>query len=196
MKRAFQNITNSIIGVSVLSLIIGFILILYPSMSLKTLGIVSSIFLIVHGIILLSLEMRFIKIYVPFESMVTGVLSIILGIVLFINPEIASILITIAIGMWIIVSSVNNIKVAYFFRNVKAFPSTLMIILGILDIILGCLVILNPFEASITLTLYLGIMLIVHSIFNIVDMIILKKNVKDKENYFKEKISKLIPKND
>ena len=55
---------------------------------------------------------------------------------------------------------------------------------------------LNPFEASITLTLYLGIMLIVHSIFNIVDMIILKKNVKDKENYFKEKISKLIPKND
>ena len=98
--------------------------------------------------------------------------------------------------MWIIVSSVNNIKVAYFFRNVKAFPSTLMIILGILDIILGWLVILNPFEASITLTLYLGIMLIVHSIFNIVDMIILKKNVKDKENYFKEKISKLIPKND
>ena len=71
-----------------------------------------------------------------------------------------------------------------------------MIILGILDIILGCLVILNPFEASIILTLYLGIMLIVHSIFNIVDMIILKKNVKDKENYFKEKISKLIPKND
>ena len=140
--------------------------------------------------------MRFIKIYVPFESMLTGVLSIILGIVLFINPEIASILITIAIGMWIIVSSVNNIKVAYFFRNVKAFPSTLMIILGILDIILGCLVIFNPFEASITLTLYLGIMLIVHSIFNIVDMIILKKNVKDKENYFKEKISKLIPKND
>lgn len=98
--------------------------------------------------------------------------------------------------MWIIVSSANNIKVAYFFRNVKAFPSTLMTILGILDIILGCLVILNPFEASIALTLYLGIILIVHSIFNIVDMIILKKNVKDKENYFKEKISKLIPKND
>ena len=193
MRKAFQNITNSVICISILSIIIGIILILYPAMSLKTLGIVSSLFLIVHGIILLSLQMKLTKIYVPFESMLTAVVSIILGLVLLIHPESASILITIAIGMWMIISSINNIKVAYFFRNIKTFPSTLMIALGILDIVLGILVILNPFEASITLTLYLGTILIIYSIFNIIDMLVLKKNIKDKENYFKEKISKLIP---
>ena len=187
MRKAFKNITNSIIGISILALVIGIIFILFPTVSLKTLGIVSAVFLIIHGIVLLSLEMRLTKIFVPFESMLSGVLSIILGIVLFAKPESASILVTIAIGTWIIVSSVNNIKVACFFRK---------IILGILDIILGLLVILNPFEASITLTLYLGAMIIVHSVYNIINMVLLKKNVKDKENYIKEKFSLLFPKKD
>lgn len=196
MKKKFDKITNSIIIISCLLIILGIILILYPSISLRTLGIMSAIYLLVHGVTLLSLEMNFNKIFVPFENMLTGVLSIILGIVLFIKPENASVLITVAFGMWIIISSINNIKVAYFFRNVKEFPSVLMIVLGILDIFLGCLVILNPFESSITLTLYLGIMLIVHSVFNIIDMIILKKNVRDKENFIKERISKLFSKFD
>ena len=196
MRKAFKNITNSIIGISILALVIGIIFILFPTVSLKTLGIVSAVFLIIHGIVLLSLEMRLTKIFVPFESMLSGVLSIILGIVLFAKPESASILVTIAIGTWIIVSSVNNIKVACFFRKIKSFPSTEMIILGILDIILGLLVILNPFEASITLTLYLGAMIIVHSVYNIINMVLLKKNVKDKENYIKEKFSLLFQKKD
>ncbi|MBQ8891637.1 MAG: DUF308 domain-containing protein [Bacilli bacterium] len=194
MKKTFQNITNSIICVSALALIIGLIIIFYPSISLKTFGIIGAIYLIIHGLILISLEMRITKIFVPFESMLTGVLSIVLGIVLLSKPDSASILIAVSLGMWIIVSSINSIKVACFFRKIKDFPSTLIIILSILDIVMGYLAILNPFEASITLALYLGVMLVVHSIFNIVDMIILKKNLKDKEKFIKEKISKLIPK--
>lgn len=193
MKKAFKKITNFVIGVSVLSLIIGLVFIIYPSMSLKTLGIISALYLIVHGLVMLSLELRISKIYVPYESMLLSVLSIVLGAVLLKNPKDASLLITVAFGVWIIVSSINNIKVAYFFRKLKSFPSTLLIVLGILDIILGCLVIIDPFTASISLVLYLGIVLIIHAIFNIVSMIVLNKNIKDKENYFKEKLSKLIP---
>ena len=191
MKKAFNRITNTTIAMSILAIIIGLVLIFYPAMSLRTLGIVGAVYLVLNGIMMIILEARLSKIYVPFESMMTSILSIVLGIVLFVYPGSASILLTIAFGVWMIVSSINSIKLALFLKRIKDFPSILMIILSVLEIILGILVIVNPFEASITLTLYLGIMLIIHSIFNIIDVIVLKKNVKGKEKIIKEILSKI-----
>ena len=191
MKKAFNRITNITIAMSILAIIIGLVLIFYPAMSLRTLGIVGAVYLVLNGIMMIILEARLSKIYVPFESMMTSILSIVLGIVLFVYPGSASILLTIAFGVWMIVSSINSIKLALFLKRIKDFPSILMIILSVLEIILGILVIANPFEASITLTLYLGIMLIIHSIFNIIDVIVLKKNVKGKEKIIKEILSKI-----
>ena len=192
MQKALRRITNYGIVISILALIIGLVFIIFPNISIKTLGIISGIYLLTHGIVAIIIELKLPKIFIPYESMITGVLSVILGIVILSKPESAILLLTVAFGVWIIVSSINNIKTALFFSKIKEFPSTLMIILGIIDIILGILVVLNPFEASITITLYLGIMLITHAIFNIIDMIILKKNIHDKENLIKEKLSKLL----
>jgi len=192
MQKALRRITNYGIVISILALIIGLVFIIFPNISIKTIGIISGIYLLTHGIVAIIIELKLPKIFIPYESMITGVLSVILGIVILSKPESAILLLTVAFGVWIIVSSINNIKTALFFSKIKEFPSTLMIILGIIDIILGILVVLNPFEASITITLYLGIMLITHAIFNIIDMIILKKNIHDKENLIKEKLSKLL----
>ncbi len=194
MKKAFDRITNSIIGLSILTLIIGFILIIFPTVTLETLGIVSGIYLIAHGIVLLMLEMKLIKIFVPFENVIIGFFSILLGFILLSKPESISFLLATILGIWMIVTSINSIKVALFFKNVKAFPWLYVLIIGILDIMLGFLVIFNPFEAVTTLTVYLGIILIIHSILNILDMIILKKNVKEKEQHIKEMFQKFIPK--
>ena len=196
MKKAFQKITNSIIGISVLLIIIALLLIIYPDLSLKTLGMISAIYMIIHGILLICLELSLSKIFVPFENMLMGVLSIILGFVIIARPESASMLVAISFGVWIIVSSINNIKCAIFFRKIKNFPFVELLIINILDIILGLLVIFNPISASVTLTLYLGIILLIHAIIMLTDMILLKKNVKDKEKSIKEKFEKLLPKFD
>ena len=196
MKKAFGKITNSIMGVSILLIIIALLLIIYPGLSLKTLGLISAIYMIIHGILLISLEFGLIRIFVPFENMLMGVLSIVLGLVIIMRPESASILIAISFGVWIIVSSINNIKCALFFRKINNFPYIELLVINILDIILGLLVIFNPITASVTLTLYLGIILLIHSFIVLADMIILKKNVQDKEKSIKEKFEKILPKFD
>ena len=196
MKKAFGKITNSIMGVSILLIIIALLLIIYPGLSLKTLGLISAIYMIIHGILLISLEFGLIRIFVPFENMLMGVLSIVLGLVIIMRPESASILIAISFGVWIIVSSINNIKCALFFRKIDNFPYIELLVINILDIILGLLVIFNPITASVTLTLYLGIILLIHSFIVLADMIILKKNVQDKEKSIKEKFEKILPKFD
>ena len=194
MKKAFDKITNGMIGASALAIIIGLVLIIYTDISLQTIGIMSSIYLIIHGIFLIVLDISLGKILLPFENMITGVLSLILGIILFTHPENAIILLTASFGIWIIVTSINHIKTALFFRYINGFPYMTMIILNILKIILGFIVMLNPIEASATIAMYLGIILIAYGILNITDMIILKKNVKDKENKIKEIFHKFFPK--
>lgn len=194
MKAAFQKITGAVIGISVCAIILGLILIFYPSMSLKTLGVIGGIYLLAHGTVLLYLSFKLSKVFVPYETMFNGAFSILLGIVLLCKPDSVSVLIAIAFGMWIISSSVNNIKVAYFFREIEQFPSVLMILIGVLDIILGCLVIINPFETSISLTVFIGIILCIHSIFNIINMIILRKNVTEKEKLLKNMIQERLTK--
>ena len=194
MKKAFDKITNGIIGVSIFAIVIGLVLVIYPGISLKTVGIMCSIYLIVHGVILILLDISLGKILIPFENMIIGVLSFILGIVLFTHPENAVILLTISFGVWIIVTSINYIKTALFFRYINGFPYMTMIILNVIEIVLGFIVMLNPIDASMTLAMYLGVILIAYAILNIIDMVIIKKNIKDKENKFKEVLHKFFPK--
>lgn len=58
-----------------------------------------------------------------------------------------------------------------------------MLLIGILDLIAGIIIIINPFEASISLTIFIGIMLIVHAICNIIDITTLKLNIKKIKKY-------------
>ena len=72
-----------------------------------------------------------------------------------------------------IVSSINYIKTALRIRKTKL-PWIQILLLGILDLIVGIIVIFNPFEATLSLELFAGIMIIVHSIIILVDTIMIK----------------------
>lgn len=193
MKKYFNKITNGVIGISILTLLFGLILIIFPETSIKTLGLISSIFLMIYGIFLIVLDVKFERLLEPFDCVLNGLLSILLGVFLLLRPDDVSVIITAILGIWIISSSINNIKTALFFRKIKDFPTIPLILLNILDIALGILVVLHPFDFVIIITGYIGIILCVHACFNIFDMIILKKSIRDKEKNIKDKINKILP---
>ena len=193
MKKYFNKITNGVIGISLLTILLGLLLIIFPETSIKTLGLISSIFLIIYGIFLIMLDIKFERLLAPFDCLLNGLLSIILGIFLLLRPDDISVVITTVLGIWIISSSINNIKTALFFRKIKDFPTIPLIFLNILDIALGILIALHPFDFVIIITGYIGIILCVHACFNIFDMIILKKSISDKEKSIKDKINKILP---
>lgn len=193
MKKYFNKITNGVIGISLLTILLGLLLIIFPETSIKTLGLISSIFLIIYGIFLIMLDIKFERLLAPFDCLLNGLLSIILGIFLLLRPDDISVVITTVLGIWIISSSINNIKTALFFRKIKDFPTIPLIFLNILDIASGILIALHPFDFVIIITVYIGIILCVHACFNIFDMIILKKSIRDKEKSIKDKINKILP---
>ncbi len=178
MKEIFNKTTNSIIISSLLACLVGVVMIINPEMSIRTIALIAAIYIIIHGITLIALDIKASMFYIPFNGFISGVLSVILGIVLLAMPNLLTTIFTIAIGFWILLQSIDVIKMALVIKNKKT-PWIMLLLLGILDLLVGILVIFNPFEASISITVFAGIMILIHSLINISDMILIKKDVKN-----------------
>ncbi|MBO4898050.1 MAG: DUF308 domain-containing protein [Clostridia bacterium] len=187
MKTAFKNFTNSVIWLSILAIILGLIMLFYPGISLVSLGIVAGVYLIIHGITLIIMDIKAWRLYIPFEGMLLGILCVLLGILLVMYPAGIAIYIGTVIGLWIIISSFNYIKLAASLKGTDA-PWVLIIILSIIDIIIGVIALFFPGEASVTVTMWIGIFIIVHAIISIVNMITAKKDAKALNKIIMEKI--------
>ena len=178
MKELFQKTTTSIIISSVIACIIGLIMAVVPGISIQVLGIVFGIYIIVHGIWLIALDFMAHNVYIPFYGIVTGILSIIAGLILIAMPNVLTTVFAIALGIWIILSSVNIISIAITVR--KGVSNWFWwLLLGIIDLICGAIILFNPFPSSIAITVIAGVVIMIHSIITIVDMVMIKKDVKD-----------------
>ncbi len=178
MKERFYETIESIIISSLIAFIVGLIMIIFPQLSIETFGIVVAVCIILFGISFIYLDIKTISYYFPFEGFITGTLSILLGVYLLCKPSVVPVMLTIVIGIWMIITSINYIKMALKLSRTKL-PWIQILILGILDLIVGFIVILNPFEATVSLTLFVGIMLIIHSIITIIDVLIIRRDVKE-----------------
>ncbi|MBR4720233.1 MAG: DUF308 domain-containing protein [Clostridia bacterium] len=186
MKNIFKNFTNSVIVLSILAILLGVVMIVYPGISLIAFGLIVASYLLVNGITLIILDIKAWRLYIPFNGLLQGILCVLMGILLAMYPETITVYIGTFVGFWIILSSFDGIKLASALRGTSA-PWVLMIIMNIIDIIIGCLVIYSPILSSISLTVGLGVVLIIHAVINIVDMIMVKKNAKDMEKLIVEK---------
>jgi len=177
MKEAFKRVTVSMICSSIIAFILGLIMVISPGLSMVTMGIIVGIYMIIHGVVLVAIDFKSNMNYSPFDGIVSGILFIILGILLIAMPGILSLALTLALGVWIILTSVGTIRLALVIKG-KNSNWVLILLFGILDLVAGILILFNPFASSISITVLSGAIIMAHSVINIIDMIIIKKNIK------------------
>ena len=178
MKDLFKRITTSVLITSIIAFIIGLIMVIVPDLSLQVMGVVFGIFAIVYGIVLIALNFAAHTIHIPFFGIITGVLSIIVGLILVAMPGILSTVFAIALGIWIILSSINIISIAITVRE-RVSNWYLWLLLGIIDLIAGIIILFNPFASSISIVVLGGIIIMVHSVVTIADTIMIRKDAKE-----------------
>ncbi len=188
MKNIFKNFTASVIWLSIMAILLGILMVAFPGAALIASGVTFAAYLIVHGLTLIILDIKAWSLYIPYDGMLRGILCVLLGILIVAFPETLAINIGVLVGMWIIISAIDGIRLASVLRGTDA-PWVLMIIIDIIDVILGVLMLFSPVITALSTTVGLGIVLIVHSVISLVDMINLKKNVKETEKLIKEKIA-------
>lgn len=178
MKELFKRTTTSILISSVVAFILGLVMVLVPNISLQAIGIVFGVYMIVHGAALIVLDFMAHNIYIPFHGIMSGFLSIIVGLILIAMPNILSTVFVIALGIWVILSSINTISVALTVRNTIS-NWYLWLLLGIVDLICGVIVLFNPFASSITLVVFGGIIMMIHSVLTFADTIMIRNDAKE-----------------
>lgn len=176
MLNKLNKFLYSSIIISIIMFIIGLIFIIYPEVSFTTITYTLSILLIINGIYFLIEKESSIF----FSSFLTlGVIELLLGIIMLVNPDIVKTLFPIVAGIIMITKSTLDLRLSILLyrNNINSWLS--LLICSIISIICGLIIILNPSIGTIALTTSLGILITVYSISNIIDTIIFKKNIKE-----------------
>ena len=97
------------------------------------------------------------------------------------------ILIPVFIGVWMIINGINKIQVSFEIKDLGEKSWIITFIYSILIIVLGGYFIVNPISGATTVTSFIGIILCIYAVLDIIDCIIIKVKVKS----FKKELDKI-----
>jgi uncharacterized membrane protein HdeD (DUF308 family) len=146
---------------SILMIIAGIILLIWPGGSLRTLAIVGGIFLLLEGISLLA--GKGIK-EGQNQSLIGSIVLIILGILLLTRPGESISMIMFIIGLCFVISAVSyifNIRNSFGNRNMNLINAVLMLVFGII-------IMAHPFSSAAAAVKVVAVFLLIDGVMNLV----------------------------
>ena len=141
MVKKINKFIYSSIVISILMFIMGLIFIVYPDISFTTVTYILSVLLIINGIYFIATKEESIF----FLSFLTiGVIDILLGLVMILNPDIVKTLFPIVVGIVMIVKSVLDLRISLLLYRNEYSNSLFLFICSIISVICGLFIIINP----------------------------------------------------
>ena len=116
------------------------------------------------------------------SSIVLSILMFVLGLIFMIYPTVSFSVVTYIIAIFLILNGIYFIieKDSSLLLSDAGYKNWLVLfICSLLGIICGIYIIVNPTVGSDVITTYVGIVIMVYAISNIIDTIVFKKNVND-----------------
>lgn len=160
------------IVISVILIVIAIFLIAKPGIALTTAVTIFGVVFLVEGIIGIISYMREEPEFRAFSSeLMMGILLAMLGLIILFNRPLFISMIPIITGIWIIIRSIMKFQFAINLKSVITEKWGWMLVSSILMCILGVLIIVNPFEAIVALTRFIGIMIVIVEVIDIFESI-------------------------
>lgn len=161
MGNVLKKLKKNIVISSVLCIVLGIVLVVWPDMSMQIACTMIGVVLLAGGI------MRLIEYFVMRDGSMYAQMNLIMGIVLAVvgvwivlKPDKVLAIIPIIIGIVIVLHGLNNFQQAITLCKEKYDKWWIALILGLLTVGLGLLLICRPFEALDTVVMLIGIFLI------------------------------------
>ena len=181
-KNSIENVYNRMIIysliTSILSIIVGLVLIFLPTVSNKVVGIIDGVIILIFGInaVYKYFHRDGAKIYSL--NIVFGVLYSILGVVIILYPYSVMEFVTVCLGLFIIINGATKVNYGLWLKRGSEDSWLVTLVTGIFLVVLGIMVVFNPFSAF-TLKQLSGALLIIVGILNVSDTILFKKRAKE-----------------
>ena len=186
IKIGFNKMLIGSIILNGLFLLFGILVYSNPRVSLELLGTFLGVYFIIFGV------------YAIFEfiardnnplyglNILWGILAVIIGLLAIINPFGISTILTFTLGIYLIIVSISKIIDALKLRKYKYDGWSLILVISIILLIFGIFIIINPIITTMEITEVAGIFIILASILEICNSIMLYGKTKDVLELFKK----------
>ena len=108
-----------------------------------------------------------------------GVMMVLLGVILIVYPKLIAQLIPIVLGIWFITDSIVKIRISLSLKDYDDTPWVLTLVLSIISMLCGVVFILHPLASSEVITTFIGALIMIYALSDIIDMFMFKKHIND-----------------
>lgn len=180
MQESLKKIYRVSVVSSVMFLIFGLFLVFQTENVIKTMSIIMGGILLIIGIVpIVNYFKNRIHNFFSSAGLLYGVFSTVAGLMILFNTKILATIIPILSGVWMIINSVNKIQIAMELRDNRVRSWLITFIFAILILIAGAFLIINPFASAVLLGKTVGIVIIIYTVLDIADSIIIRIKAKD-----------------
>ncbi len=173
LKDEIQKIFVTSLVTSVIMIFLGIFLLCKPDFILTTLSTVIGIIVLVPAVI--SLIDYFKTKYMA--NLIVGVAAGVMGIIFIFNPTFISSILPFVLGVYFLIDGLSRLQYAFEMKKNQVPGCVSAFVSSILILVLGVLMILNPFEGALAITQVIGIFLILHSALDLYNAISTKMKV-------------------
>lgn len=171
------------IFVSLLLIVLGVFLIIKPLEIIKTLIQIMGIILLLCGVIDFMNYFRVSEEEKLFDyGLFKGVMEICIGILFIFKFEVLTSVFPIIIGLIIIFINLFKLQLSMNVRQIKGVNSFLGILISGISIILGVVILLNPFDSVKILVITSGVIICISELSNIIYSFMILSNLKKAKN--------------
>jgi len=165
--------------VSIVNVAVGIILIKYPGESLRTLCFAFGFITLALGLVGLgSYFFKKEKGLVAGLGLVFGIVMTAISVVLIVTPDLVISIVPFLVGLVILIQAIGKMQQALELRDVKYEKWWSMLLVGLFMLVLGALIVFNPFDSASMLVRVIGIVFIVNGILGAGGTVFTKAKVK------------------
>lgn len=182
IKNEYNKVWWSSILTSLIFVVVGILLIIYPATIIRTISVTVGIGIIIAGVFAF---IRFFRTmqetgsrnYFRFD-VVYGTICAIAGTLLIVNTTAMASILPLVVGVWMTINSIIKIQYVLTIRQFNREAATPTLVIAILTLACGILLIFNPFKGVEILTQILGGFITVYAVLDIVNAFLIKQRVK------------------
>lgn len=165
MESLFNVIRSNVLVQAIVSIVLGLFLIFWPGVTVVTLiYLFGTLFAVSGAASVISYFRERSEHYRAPAVLATGVLFLLLGLVAFLFPQAIAGFFSVVLGIVLALCGIVSAVRALELRQYPDYSWVVALVVGVLVAIGGVVIIVNPFESTVTFVLVLGVALLVNGI--------------------------------
>lgn len=190
LQKLMKSFYKSSLVTSIILLVIGLLLFFKSQEAIIGLSYIIGTILVVLGIVAIIMFFKESSEDIKNDlNIVYGIVSLILGILVIVNPNAIAKLIPFIVGIIILINSAIKITYALEAKEDGNDVWKSSLIMTLISLLCGIIILFNPFETSVVVFKIIGAFTIIYSVLDIIYMFEIKKEVKDIKKDVKEIIN-------